>query len=280
MLKKLVAFGLAAVMLCGCGSENETAESTQKNENVTETEQAEVSSYPEYLNLDSARPVVNEGEDNGCIFEGCRIYDNGVLNSSLDSLLSNGNIDFNTINETEGDITTDNPHKDTIYNKGDLIYNLTCKSNYEGEGYTLKCNGNDEIILEGEGCKQYCNELSPVYDKNGYKVSTQLLGLNFANRSTQNDNHNFRRCLNTYDNTITTLNGSNFVVEIGTEASCDKIQSNNYFSDISRIVICTADTNNKNNGKPYWQMEIASCDLSLVRNKGYNIILGDKNGKT
>lgn len=63
MLKKLVAFGLAAVMLCGCGSGNETAESAQESENVAETEQAEVSSYPEYLNLDSARPVVNEGED-------------------------------------------------------------------------------------------------------------------------------------------------------------------------------------------------------------------------
>lgn len=50
-------------MLCGCGSGNETAESAQESENVAETEQAEVSSYPEYLNLDSARPVVNEGED-------------------------------------------------------------------------------------------------------------------------------------------------------------------------------------------------------------------------
>ena len=73
-MKKLTALGLAAVMLCGCGTGGGTSsESGVSQENASQTqaagteqasvEQAEATSYPEYLNLDSARPIVNEGEE-------------------------------------------------------------------------------------------------------------------------------------------------------------------------------------------------------------------------
>lgn len=70
--KKGAAIGLAFCMLCGCGtgggqtasSENQSA-SQESQAQVQETAVGEEGTlkYPEYLNLDSFRPIVNDGEE-------------------------------------------------------------------------------------------------------------------------------------------------------------------------------------------------------------------------
>lgn len=72
MWKKGAAIGLALCMLCGCGtgggqtasSESQPA-SRESQAPAQETVQREenASDYPEYLNLDSFRPIVNDGEE-------------------------------------------------------------------------------------------------------------------------------------------------------------------------------------------------------------------------
>lgn len=69
--KKGTAIGLVFCMLCGCGtggqavpSENQSAE--QESQGSTQEgaqKEEEASNYPEYLNLDSFRPIVKEGEE-------------------------------------------------------------------------------------------------------------------------------------------------------------------------------------------------------------------------
>ena len=66
--KKLAALGLTAAMLCGCGAKAPAADSQTASEEVLGTEvgtqeEAEASRYPEYLNLDSFRPIVKDGEE-------------------------------------------------------------------------------------------------------------------------------------------------------------------------------------------------------------------------
>lgn len=67
-MKSLIALGLSIFMLAGCGnsvtkqSESKTVESTEVITQQQET-QMEESKYPEYLNLESARPIVKEGEE-------------------------------------------------------------------------------------------------------------------------------------------------------------------------------------------------------------------------
>ena len=117
--------------------------------------------------------------------------------------------------------------------------------------------------------------MSAVFDKNGYKVGTQLKGLNFANTSSKNDTHNYYRCLDVLQNKVITLGTSNLSVEANNSVVCDKIQ--NYTLDMSKtgsIFTCMADTSN--NGYPYWKSDVASCDLNQIKNKGYTVYLGDQ----
>ena len=69
-IKALVSMGLAMAMLAAC-SNQEVVSSEQKESETTENSVVEASTeekieepmYPEYLNLESARPIVNEGEE-------------------------------------------------------------------------------------------------------------------------------------------------------------------------------------------------------------------------
>ena len=178
---------------------------------------------------------------------------------------------INSINQTINDITTNATNKNTIYRKGDIIDTLTCKTGYTGNGYTLKCNGDDEIILEGE-CKETCNEMSPLFDINGNKVSTQLKGVTFANNSGGNSFYVYYRCKDPRNDKIITLETNNFNVRSGDSTYCDTM-TGNLFSGPDRKVTCTADKTNKNGGKPYWQSPMGSCDLNQIKNKGYEVYL-------
>lgn len=71
IVKRLLALGMVAAILTGCGNSGstessvksqDTASSVQSQEEAS-TEQAEESIYPDYLNLDGYRPIVNEGEE-------------------------------------------------------------------------------------------------------------------------------------------------------------------------------------------------------------------------
>lgn len=70
-ISQLIALGLSVCMLAGCGNTVSNTESTaeesksQETENVVSEESEEVSEsqYPDYLNLEDARPIVKEGEE-------------------------------------------------------------------------------------------------------------------------------------------------------------------------------------------------------------------------
>lgn len=72
--KRLTAIGLAALMLAGCGTQNAgTADQAASKESKTtedtvqaggeETVETTAADYPDYLNLDSYRPIVKDGEE-------------------------------------------------------------------------------------------------------------------------------------------------------------------------------------------------------------------------
>ncbi|MBQ8231772.1 MAG: extracellular solute-binding protein [Lachnospiraceae bacterium] len=66
-IKSLVALALISVMIAGCGKQEADQEVKQESEVQSEvknasTQQAEISQYPEYLNLEGYRPIVKEGE--------------------------------------------------------------------------------------------------------------------------------------------------------------------------------------------------------------------------
>lgn len=66
--KKGAAIGLAFCMLCGCGAKDAQTASSENQTPVRESqtavqEEESASKYPEYLNLDSSRPVVKDGEE-------------------------------------------------------------------------------------------------------------------------------------------------------------------------------------------------------------------------
>ena len=69
-IKSFVAFGLIFGLLAGCGNaQNQTKESNSNETQTSSTVSSEVVSsevvenkYPEYLNLDTYRPIVKEGE--------------------------------------------------------------------------------------------------------------------------------------------------------------------------------------------------------------------------
>lgn len=69
--KTLIALGIVAVMVAGCSSpavendsqEKESQSVVQESEKTPAEGTEEESLYPEYLNLDSFRPIVKEGED-------------------------------------------------------------------------------------------------------------------------------------------------------------------------------------------------------------------------
>lgn len=71
-MKSLFALGLAVCMLVGCGSQagkqdssmqTDTKETESSSTVSVQESQQEESQYPEYLNLESARPIVKEGEE-------------------------------------------------------------------------------------------------------------------------------------------------------------------------------------------------------------------------
>ena len=71
-MKSLIALGLSIFMLAGCGnsttkqSESKSESQTVENSDMTlqqQETQVEESKYPEYLNLESARPIVKEDEE-------------------------------------------------------------------------------------------------------------------------------------------------------------------------------------------------------------------------
>ena len=62
--KPWIAAGMAAVMRCGCGTPTSTAPSSESAGAAggTDASADAVSEYPDYLNLDSQRPIVKDGE--------------------------------------------------------------------------------------------------------------------------------------------------------------------------------------------------------------------------
>ncbi|MFR8034179.1 MAG: extracellular solute-binding protein [Lachnospiraceae bacterium] len=60
--KSWIAAGMAAVMLCGCGSQGAVEGSASDGQTQGENHGEETSQYPDYLNLDSMRPIVKDGE--------------------------------------------------------------------------------------------------------------------------------------------------------------------------------------------------------------------------
>lgn len=66
-IKALVAVGLVLAMLAGCGEQGVSSNSETSSKevsNATEnSDSIEESKYPEYLNLESARPIVKDGEE-------------------------------------------------------------------------------------------------------------------------------------------------------------------------------------------------------------------------
>lgn len=60
--KKWIAAGMAAVLLCGCGAQGEEQGSQNSGNSSSEQSQGESSNYPDYLNLESMRPIVKDGE--------------------------------------------------------------------------------------------------------------------------------------------------------------------------------------------------------------------------
>ena len=72
--KKVVAVSMAAVLMCGCGTGSGAQTGSQEEQGAVQGSQAEENAggnssdeaamqYPEYLNLDSFRPIVKEGEE-------------------------------------------------------------------------------------------------------------------------------------------------------------------------------------------------------------------------
>lgn len=59
--KSWIAAGMAAVMLCGCGSQGGET-SSNKEDGSGAGSQEQTTNYPDYLNLDSMRPIVKDGE--------------------------------------------------------------------------------------------------------------------------------------------------------------------------------------------------------------------------
>ena len=72
--KKVVAVSMAAVLMCGCGTGSGAQTGSQEEQGAVQGSQAEENAggnssdeaamqYPEYLNLESFRPIVKEGEE-------------------------------------------------------------------------------------------------------------------------------------------------------------------------------------------------------------------------
>ena len=97
------------------------------------------------------------GNNGACTFAGCKKYDNdnnNTLNNNYKDTLENDidiyltNTDIETLKEQ---------NKDTEYNKGDIVDTISCntsESTYvtNNGGWTIKCNGNNKFIVEGNGC--------------------------------------------------------------------------------------------------------------------------------
>ena len=112
------------------------------------------------------------GEDNNCVFVGCKKFDENIgdtINSSLNDILYNNNISpedesyldwDNSIEENARDRIVNN-NRNTIYQKGDIIDTLGCRERIGHSllggsgGYGLKCEGNDVIAVQYRGGCNY-----------------------------------------------------------------------------------------------------------------------------
>lgn len=123
--------------------------------------------------------VIHTG-DTKCTFSGCKKYDNNAINSSLNVILTtNDIINWDNIDEKEKDILSANDGKS--YDKNDVIATLSCKEKvaYDLEdgsnGYTIKCNGNDNIVVNNNGGCEYKIRTCSVAD-----LTTEMLGNNYV----------------------------------------------------------------------------------------------------
>ena len=155
------------------------------------------------------------GQDGSCKFVGCKKYDNDVLNTSLDTLLQDTSF-TNSIVETPEQIKETN--KDKIYNKNDTIDTLTCKTGYTGD-IKLKCNGNDEIVVEGECEPNKCN-VKDLYD-NGVNTSIKKCTDDTCSSTTGNP-------ITITEDTTETINYNEYVVISGCKTGFTLMDSRIY----------------------------------------------------
>ncbi|MDR1498920.1 MAG: hypothetical protein LBS34_01365, partial [Rickettsiales bacterium] len=167
---------------------NEKNEITEKGMNSVVGEPCHLNSSDNYLNAENldGKTVLNNGSykvscrngykgnivikcregeliregDVRCVFMGCKKYDHGVVNMSLEELMTNSSFDQNEYEENINE-TIFNTNMDKAYSKGDVINVLTCKEKEDhtlitgiSNGYTLKCNGDDVVIWasDSKGC--------------------------------------------------------------------------------------------------------------------------------
>ena len=123
--------------------------------------------------------------------------------------------------------------------------------------------------------------MSAVFDVNGNKISTQLYQLSFGASSTNSTVWPILYCKNKNGGDVITLSSNgNLEADINNTYACaDTTNSASDVENTSRQYVCTRDTSNKNGGIPYWKMNVASCDLNQIKNKGYIVYLS-KNSPT
>ena len=120
-----------------------------------------------------------------------------------------------------------------------------------------------------------CNDMSAVFDKNGYKVSEQLYKMQFAINATRM--YPILACKDATNNGSAqdlSIN-NNFIVNINTKAYCGEGTGASVEDGGNRVYTCTQDTTNINNGNSYWKVNYASCDLNEINNKGYTVYLAN-----
>ena len=168
----------------------------------------------------------NEGHpihsgDAQCTFTGCKRYDNNVINSSLNAILTtNDVVNWDNIDETEKNNLSTN--SDISYSKNDTIATLSCKEKEgyklkEGSnGYTIKCDGNDNIIVDNNGGCEYEVLTCSISD-----LTTNILGNEFVKTITQ---CNDESCLNI---------NTNEIIDITTEESKTKTFNYNTYITIN-----------------------------------------------
>lgn len=164
--------------------------------------------------------VIHSG-DTQCTFNGCKKYDNNVINSSLNAILTTNDIvNWDNIDETEKNNLSTND--DISYSKNDTIATLSCKQKEgyilkEGSnGYVIKCDGNDNIIVDDNGGCEYEVLTCSISD-----LTTNILGNEFVKTITQ---CNDESC---------SITNTNEIVDITTEESKTKTFNYNTYITIN-----------------------------------------------